>query len=228
MQFPVVNFDTRIRTPAGLVIVGASQVGKTRYISKLLLERRSVFDVQPKRIVYAYTEWQPEYLSLKERVPEIEFVNGVQEILEDGEYFHGNDPKLLVLDDMATAIVESKKGSKLFTQCIHHKNLTVLYVVNNLFKQGKSSRDIHLNSQYVFLFRNVRDVNQIKVLSNQMGIPYLQEAYGQATSEPYQPLMIDLRTDTPAYLRLRSHILPDEICQIYIDPLKTKLPKNVG
>ena len=49
-----------------------------------------------------------------------------------------------------------KKASTLFTKDMHHKNVTVIFVVQNLFKQGRSMRDI------IVLFKSPRDVQQIR------------------------------------------------------------------
>ena len=37
---------------------------------------------------------------------------------------------------------------KLFTKGSHHRNLTVIYIVQNVFDKGKYSRTISLNSHY--------------------------------------------------------------------------------
>ena len=37
---------------------------------------------------------------------------------------------------------------KLFTKGSHHRNLTVIYIVQNVFDKGKYSRIISLNSNY--------------------------------------------------------------------------------
>ena len=44
----------------------------------------------------------------------------------------------------------------------------VIYIVQNLFHQGKGSRSISLNSHYLVLFKNPRDKLQILTLAKQM------------------------------------------------------------
>ena len=90
-------------------------------------------------------------------------------------------------------------------------------------------RDIQLNSQYLVLFKNCRDVNQIKVLSKQMGLPHLPEAYRKVTLQAYQPLVVDMRPGTSDYLRVRSHVLPGEYMRIYIGESNSlPCPKTPG
>ena len=60
--------------------------------------------------------------------------------------------------------------ANLFSRESHHRNLTVILLLQNLFHQGKYGRDVSLNSHYFILFKNIRDTNQIKVSGNQLGI----------------------------------------------------------
>ena len=46
--------------------------------------------------------------------------------------------------------------------------ISVIYIVQNLFHQGKGSRSISLNSHYLLLFKNPRDKLQILTLAKQM------------------------------------------------------------
>ena len=99
-----------------------------------------------------------------------------------------------------------KKASTLCTEDMHHKNATVIFVVQNLFKQGKSMRDIALNCQAIVLFKFPRDVQQICVLSRQTGIKDLEKAYLEAIKEPYGYLVINLQSHTPDAIKLQTDI----------------------
>src|SRR5258706_1291764 len=50
----------------------------------------------------------------------------------------------------------------------HHRNVSVLYLTQNLFFKSKHSRTMSLNSHYIIVFKNPRDVTQIKTLAAQM------------------------------------------------------------
>ena len=64
---------------------------------------------------------------------------------------------LIVLDDKMSSMGDSALLSKLFTEGSHHRNLSVIYIVQNLFDKGKSHRCVSLNAQYLVLFKNPRD-----------------------------------------------------------------------
>ena len=99
-----------------------------------------------------------------------------------------------------------KKASTPFTKDMHHKNVTVTFVVKNLFKQGKSMRDIALNCQVIVLFKSPKDAQQIRVLSRQTGIKDLEKAYLEAIKEPYGYLVINMQLHTPDAIKLQTDI----------------------
>ena len=76
----------------------------------------------------------------------------------------------------------------LFTKGSHHRNLSVIYIVQNLFHQGKGNRSIILNSHYLALFKNPRDKLRILTLAKQMypseTARFIKE-YEEAVQRPY-------------------------------------------
>ena len=72
----------------------------------------------------------------------LEFVLGIDDLKEIT--FNPRINNLLILDDLMEELFADKKASALLTKDMHHKNVTVIFVVQNLFKQGKSMRDIAL------------------------------------------------------------------------------------
>jgi hypothetical protein len=168
--------------PAGFVICGPTMSGKSTFVFELLNNPEKVFNKVPQRIVYCYGEWQSAFEKLKSKV---QFVHGLEPVMQDDDFFTSQTPTLLVIDDLAVSVSNDARCTKLFTQGIHHRNLSVVLILQNLYKQGKSMRDIALNAQYLVLFKNVRDTGQIGVLARQMGLPHLVEAYQKATSESY-------------------------------------------
>ena len=100
----------------------------------------------------------------------------------------------------------------LFTKQSHHRNISVMFISQNLFNQGKGNRTISLNCHYMVLFKNPRDSSQIIHLAKQMypGKPgFLKGIFQDATNEPYGYLFIDLKQNTPDHFRLRTQIFPE-------------------
>jgi hypothetical protein len=77
--------------------------------------------------------------------------------------------------------------ASLFTEKSHHRNIIVMYIVQNLFHRGKHHRVISLNAHYMVLFRNPRDVSQI------MGVYYITGVLFQALRDHVIPSASDAR-----------------------------------
>ena len=97
-------------------------------------------------------------------MPHIEFVKRIPTVLELDHYFDVNNGNMIVFDDQMIDGSKDKRIVNLFTRGWHHRNLSVIYVVQNLFHQGKGSRSIGLNSHYLVLVKNPRDKLQIALL----------------------------------------------------------------
>ena len=71
----------------------------------------------------------------------------------------------------------------IFTKISHHRNLSVVYLTQNLF--NNHTRTLSLNSPYIVLFKNERDATQVANLARQM-YPgkrvFIIEAFKNATS----------------------------------------------
>lgn len=225
--YPQVQYDVQqFRSPFGALCFGPTGCGKTRFIVKLLTNQETMFTTQPTRIVFAYSEWQTSYDEILRINPSVEFIKNIKEIFDNEHFFSNSEQNLLIMDDLASFIAKNEQASNLFTRGIHHKNIDVIHICQNMFQQGKSMRNLHLNSSYLILFKNARDVNQVAVLARQTGRPDLTEAYAAVTTEPFQPLVIDLKPDCPDYLRIRSHIFPGEDTRIYADPSVISVPEE--
>ena len=96
----------------------------------------------------------------------VKFVEGWRESIYAS--IRPEDRNLLILDDQMDEAGDSKTLSKLFTKGSHHRNLTVIYLVQNVFNQSKSQRTVSLNSHYNVVFLNRRDASQFRTLAYQM------------------------------------------------------------
>ena len=108
---------------------------------------------------------------------------------------------------------KDKRIVNLFTRGSHHRNLSVIYIVQNLFYQEKDSRSISLNSHYLILFKNPRDKLQIVKLAKQMypgQTNFFIKQYEEAVKRPFGYLLVDLKTTTPDNCRLRTNVLSSE------------------
>ena len=97
----------------------------------------------------------------------------------------------------------------LFTEGAHHRNLSVICLLQNIFYKAKETRTMSLNCQYLVAFKNPRDIQQFSILARQMyGTNWKKflEVYREAVSKPDGHLLIDLKQDTPESKRLVQNI----------------------
>lgn len=203
--------------PATFLICGPTSCGKSTWVFNLLKNVQTMFNPVPKKIVYCYGEWQSGYDDLKKYLPQIEFFQG----LIDVNTFDSNEDNLLCLDDLMSEAGSSQDIANMYTRGSHHRNLSVLLLVQNLFANGKYSRTISLNSHYIVLFKSPRDASQITVLASQMypgRTHILKSAYAQATTKAHGYLLLDLKQNTSDHLRLRTSVLPNESSMIVYVP----------
>ena len=114
-----------------------------------------------------------------------------------------------MFDDLMTEAKCDQRIADLFTKGSHHRNISVVYLTQNLFPQGKACRDIILNTQYMVLFNNPIDRQQVATLARRIypstSAVYMKR-FERATSYPYGHLVIDLKSDTAEKDRLHTEI----------------------
>ena len=201
--------DTRFKHPFTMIISGPTGSGKTVFTFKLLQDAVKLITPPPERIVYCYGEYQTTF----NEFPHIEFREGLPQMGE----FDGNTRVLLVLDDLMAESDESV--SNIFTKFSHHRNISIIYLTQNLFYKSRHNRTMNLNAHYIVLFKNPRDSLQVATLARQMypgNSKFLIEAFNDATKLPYGYLLIDLKADTDERLRVRTHVLSDLLQYVYV------------
>ena len=139
--------------PTTILILGPSNCGKTHFVSKFIKNLDCLISPSPERIVWCYSIWQKAYDLIK-----ADFIQGIP----DFDYFDGR-PTLVIIDILMGE--RNNTVMKFFTRGSHHLNLTIFYLVQNLFFQG--IRTISLNSQIVVLFKNSRDSGQLSFFARQ-------------------------------------------------------------
>ena len=92
-------------------------------------------------------------------------MNGIPDHLNDQHCINVGKRNLLMFDDLMTEAKCNQRIADLFTKGSHHRNISAVYLTQNLFPQGKVCRDIILNTQYMVLFNNPIDRQQVATLA---------------------------------------------------------------
>ncbi|MGL4696030.1 hypothetical protein [Enterococcus larvae] len=157
------DFDFRLRHPFGAILSGPSCSGKTYFVKTLMYNSHKMCSVKFDRYVFIYGCWQLIYDELMHMF-DIKFIDGLPETLNDDSLFPDNKKTLLVIDDLMDHASSNHEFARLFMQYIHHKSISVLFLIQNLYFQGKGTRTISLNASYLIIFKNPRDKHQISFL----------------------------------------------------------------
>ena len=117
-----ITFNPQWAHPFSAIIAGASGAGKTCFVEKLLKNLDVMVNPTPTHIVWAYGVWQVGYEKWGNK---IKFVEGIP----NNDDISPNT--LLVIDDLMSETNQSI--TQLFTKDSHHKNISVIYITQNLF-----------------------------------------------------------------------------------------------
>ena len=203
-----------MKHPFTCLVSGPTGSGKTSLVKAIIEEK--VINPFPKNILWLYAADQPLYKGMKG----VEFHRGIPDDIEDR--FNPKEENLLIIDDLMTQCHSDERMTRLFSVGSSHKNLSVIFIVHNLFHQGKEMRNISLNTHYIILFKNPRDSQQISTLARQMypgNSHFLIEAYQDATKKAHEYLFIYLKPKTKDQLRIRTGILPSDTHYVYVNKI---------
>jgi hypothetical protein len=209
------DLDFLFKHPTAIQVSGPSGCGKTRLVLRILANK--LIQPWPNRLIWVFSEWQPDYEEIRALYPHIEFIHGWQEDIYNR--ITPDERNLLVIDDLMDEAGSSKSMKALFTKGVHHRNCTVLYLLQNMFNQAKSQRTASLNTHYNVIFKNARDMSQFRTLASQMypgQFYWLLDAFHDATSRPYGYLVLDHHPTTmDDDERALTNILPGERITYY-------------
>ena len=187
--------DIRLKSPFTAIIAGPTGSGKTRLLTSLISKASSVCYPPPQEIIYCYGVWQKAFDFVEGVTFHEGMINIKETIPKDGVN------RWVIVDDLMDEI--NGQTDDLYTKYSHHLNISVFFVVQNLFR--KQQRTMSLNTHYLFLFKNPRDSSFISHLARQIypaKSKFLVESYQDATKRSYSFLVIDLKQDTDEKLRL--------------------------
>jgi len=192
--------------PFTCIVSGPTGCGKSSFVLRLADNVDTMIKPIPVKIIYYFTEYQ----SIFDRYPHIDFRQGVPKLDEIRN-------ALVILDDMM--LEADQRILNIFTRGSHHREISIVFMVQNFFNNNRHMRTISLNAQYIVLFKNPRDNSQFAHLARQLypyNYRYAMDAYINATKEAFGYLVVDLRNEQDEDLRLRTHIFPGEVQQVYV------------
>lgn len=195
-----------LKNNATFQIVGPSGSGKTHFVSKLL-QNENKFESKFNKIYWHQGGDGEAGLTNFEmkKLKNIKIINGFDE--NWSSRLKKND--VIVIDDLYQEANKEADFNNLFTKIARHREVTVIFITQNLFHQGGNHRTRNLNVHYLAIFKNPRDQTVIDFLARQ-AYPndrlYLIDAYRDATKNPHGYVFLDFTQDCPDDLRVCTDI----------------------
>ena len=112
---------------------------------------------------------------------------------------------VLVFDVLMEEGGQDKRVLDLFTKDSHHRNITVLYLTQDLFPPGKFSKTINRNAHYIVAFKNPRDQTGIRTILLQAFPDRWRQVlrlFKRITARPFGYLMLDVHPASDDRYRL--------------------------
>ena len=208
------EFDPRLKHPFTGMVVRLTQSDKTSLVLSLIERADDVIETPPERFIWCYNKFPPDADDIDK---EIEFVDG----LPDMNGLLGDSKRALIVIDL---ILETNHSmSKLFTKRSHHRNVSVIYVNQNLSVKSKENITISLNTHYIVFFKNPRDASQIACLGRQIypnDVKHFNEAFDDATQQRHKYLLIDCKQSTLDECSLRASVFTDSGLAVFVKKYK--------
>ena len=164
----------------------------------------------------SYKAYQKTYDEIQKTNIKIFFLNSI--VTNEESFFnlienHKEKNILFVFDYLQNEIEANKDFfSKIWTIYIHHNKISCIAIFHNLFT--KNIRTISLNTHKIILTKNLRDLTQIKILSQQ-AFPrkknFLPNIFNSLSQNRYPYILLDFTPSSGnSYIRVLSNLFPHE------------------
>ena len=165
MEVP--NTFCQIKTPCRLAISGPSESGKSRFLTKLILFRDSVFSESFDRIIYSYPK-SDNSNSTREFIETLQDISTMIEIIQgipDIKSMLGDEKVLIIIDDQSEIVMNDSDILSICFVHSHHANISLIFTVQNLFLKSSHGKSIARNLTGLVVFKNLADVISIQYTS---------------------------------------------------------------
>ena len=201
-------FDARLKTPFALAVSGPSNSGKTQFVLSLLSNADVLIDKPFDYIVWFYGENNPVLEALRKYYGvKIKLIKGIPESFD--ELIFPMKRGCFVFDDLMSEASNLKEMTHLFTRRCHHENLSIIFITQNLFHDGRERKNFTRNLTYLVVFNNPLDRSCVYTLANRImpkGQKIFLKMFDRAVSAPYSYLFIDGHQSTPSEAKFRTDI----------------------
>ena len=213
--------DCKLEKPFRLIVGGGSGTGKTTLLQQLV--NKSHFSSPFDKIVYCYPDYLDEIPAEFDQI--VEYKPG----LCDLAYFTAL-PKnsLIIYDDMMNECGNSNDIMKLFSVIARKKNLSIIFIVQNIYDNSKQFRNIRLNATGFIVFKFFAATDVTRRLFRDLGIQSLmpKRLLDEIYNNKYAYIFIDVHPERHSeFITIRGNIF-DSRFSVYHKMEYIAIPKS--
>ena len=196
-------------------IVGPSGSGKTHFVCKLL-QNPKYFKSKFNKIYWHQGGGGESGLTKFEfcKLKNIKVINGFDknwsQRLQKGD--------VIIIDDLYQEANKENDFNNLFTKIARHREVTVIFITQNLFHQGGNHRTRNINVHYLVVFKNPRDQTVVDFIARQAfpnNRSFLLESFQDATKNSHGYIFLDFTQQCPDDLRVSTDIFNPQGVTVY-------------
>ena len=146
------------------------------------------------------SKYNKNWFRCEQGLPDIDYLE---------QYVPHGKKALFILDDLAQEASNSPLVCKLLNNYVHHKNISVFLVLQDLFCPGKYRVSFLKTIHYLILFNNPLNHSVAKIIAQRFmpnNVRAFIDVYNEIFKQPYSYLLLDGHQKTPNILRIRSDI----------------------
>ena len=209
--------ETLLISPFSLIITGMTQSGKSTTILNYLKNHKKNFKNDFDQIIYLHgSDTQDKFLE-----PGLEKVNFTKDQNIIKNIMKTENGVLLIIDDLITELGSDETVQNFFVRDSHHRNVSLIFIVQSAFYQSKEFKICKDNCQY-WIIKKHCNIMKLKILAGQCGISHehFMSAYNYIISKNrFSEMLIDnhikseLREISPIRYNLLEGgklLIPDE------------------
>ena len=212
-------FDIRLIPSFKILIVGPSGSGKTLFVRDLLLNLDNFTIEKPKKTILMYTVWQPAYDQMQSEQLIDAFIQDNSELESQLDSYTTGEEVLFIFDDMISS-TNIDFISKLFMVQGRHKNISLIFITQQGFRNNEAFKSISNNTGYMVLMKNKRNVSDVQNLAKQITPgprPLLKQIWDTATKDSYSYLFLNLMNESKNETKYLSHLFEkNHIVKAYV------------
>jgi hypothetical protein len=204
-------FDGRFRFPFSSIVTGPSLSGKTSWLINFLEKSQNFLPEKIDCVIWFYGIKTAAVDSLQAKFNKEWFtcVQGLPDINNLDQYVAPHKNSIFILDDLAQEAGDSVLITSLLNNYVHHKNIGVFLVLQDLFGPGRYRASFLKSVHYIVLFRNPLNQSTGRILAQRFmpeNVKCFQSIYDSIFEDPYSHMLLDGHQLTPNILRIRANI----------------------